>query len=199
MPTGRMTLFLLLAMCFSSFAWAVRHHFVCDRMSLLMRLTALFGFVLASFQAAAIFLAASPRSIPLAIGGLLYFLSLLTFWWAVRVTRSRRLSIAFSNDEPRYLLRTGPYRFVRHPFYLSYTLFWIAGLVAVPRWYFLAGVAAIFTSYYLAARMEEAKYANSSLAAAYQVYRAETGMFLPRFTERTSSGGGSDQLGVHHE
>ena len=127
MPGGRLTLLLLLVMCFASFGWALRSHFVCRRMSGLMHLTAAVGISLGSLQALAIFLATSAGAIQCGIAGLLYAVSLVIFWWTTKVTRDRRLSVAFSADKPHHLLKRGPYRFVRHPFYASYGLFWLAG------------------------------------------------------------------------
>jgi protein-S-isoprenylcysteine O-methyltransferase Ste14 len=180
----RVILLLLTAACLSSFAWALRSHFVCYRLSILMRLTAAAGMVLGVLQTMALFLAASPHAVQFTISALLCGASLLIFWWTISVTRSRRLSVAFSADEPRHLLRNGPYRFVRHPFYVSYSLFWMAGFIAVPRWYLLPGITAMFIFYFCAARIEEAKFANSALFETYEQYRSQTGMFLPRF--RTS-------------
>ena len=181
MPGGRLTLLLLLVMCFASFGWALRSHFVCSRISRLLRLTAVVGIILACLQSFAIFFEAGAGAVQSGIAALLYAVSLVIFWWTTKVTRDRRLSVAFSPDEPHYLLKRGPYRFVRHPFYASYSLFWLAGLIATPRWYLLPGIVVMFMLYWRAARMEEAKFANSPLSEAYEDYRSQTGMFLPRF------------------
>jgi protein-S-isoprenylcysteine O-methyltransferase Ste14 len=181
----RVTLLLLMVACLSSFAWALRSHFVYYRMSILMRLTAGVGMGVGGLQAMAIFLAVGPHPVRFTISSLIYGVSLVIFWWTTTVTRSQRLSVAFSADEPHHLLRNGPYEFVRHPFYASYGLFWMAGFIAAPRWYLLPGIMAMFFSYLRAARMEEVKFANSALSEAYEHYRSQTGMFLPRF-RRTS-------------
>ena len=178
---ARVTLLLLLVACLSSFAWALRRHFVCQQLSLFMRLTAVAGLIVGILQMMAMSLATSVRTMQFAFGVTLYAVSFAIFWWTIRVTRGRRLSVAFSTDQPRHLLKTGPYRFVRHPFYASYSLFWVAGFIAVPRWYVLPGIAAMLMLYFSAARMEEAKFANSALSESYEYYRSQTGMFLPRF------------------
>lgn len=115
-----------------------------------------------------------------AAGLALYAASLGLFWWCVRVNRSRPLSLAFSADLPCHLVAAGPYAAVRHPFYLSYLLCWIAGVVATGFWPLLATVAAMAWIYHRAALMEEAKFAASPLAEAYARYAAGTGRYLPR-------------------
>ena len=191
MLDGRATLLLMLVACLSSFGWALKKHFICHQLTLFMRLTAAVGLMVAMLQVMAILLASRVRTTQFAIGIVLYAASFAIFWWTINITRARRLSVAFSTDEPRQLLMTGPFRFVRHPFYASYSLFWIAGFIAVPRWYVLPGTAAMLMFYFSAARMEEAKFANSALSESYEYYRSRTGMFLPRFrkiwnTEETS-------------
>jgi len=74
----------------------------------------------------------------------------------------------------------GPYRYVRHPFYLSYSLFWLAGAVAVPYWPMIVGSLGMLTLYYRAAAQEEQTIARSGLSAEYEAYKRTTGMFLPR-------------------
>jgi steroid 5-alpha reductase family enzyme len=193
MQAWRVTLLLLLMACFSSFAWALRRHFVSSRMSVLMRLTATLGTVLAIVQVIAIFAAQGFGAIRSVSSFLFYNASLASFWWTVSATRTQRLSVAFSADRPGFLLQSGPYRFVRHPFYLTYSLFWIAGLVAAPRWYSFIGVAVMLSLYVSAAKMEEAKFAHSGLQDLYESYRAQTGMFLPRLRGRHEWPGGGLQ------
>ena len=180
MEVWRVTLLLLITVGFSSFAWALRGHFVSDQMSVLMRFTAVFGAVSTGLQSFAIFEGGNPGPGRTAAGALLYALSIAAFWWTVTVTRSRRLSVAFSGAEPDHLLQTGPYRFVRHPFYVAYSLFWIAGVVAVFRWYLIPCITVMFVAYFCAARMEESKFESSNLGELYESYRARTGMFVPR-------------------
>jgi len=181
MLAWRVTLLLMLLVCLSSFGWAVGRHFVCQQLTVLMRLTAAVGLVVGMLEAIAIFRATIIRPGQFVIAVVLCAASLAIFWWTTRVTRARRLSVAFSADEPHHLLIAGPYRFVRHPFYVSYSLFWIAGLIAVPRWYLVPGIALMIGLYIRAARMEEGKFANSALSESYEYYRSQTGMFLPRF------------------
>src|SRR5262252_1720224 len=182
MLVWRVTLLWFCLACFFSFAWALKRHFVSRSMSLLVRLTAVVGILSAGLQTLAILEAGRFAAARSAVSALCYTASLSGFWWAVSATRSRRLSVAFSPDQPTHLLQAGPYRFVRHPFYAAYSLFWIAGMVAAPRWYLLPLVTLMLAAYFCAARMEEAKFANSTLCGLYECYRSKTGMFLPRLT-----------------
>jgi protein-S-isoprenylcysteine O-methyltransferase Ste14 len=114
-------------------------------------------------------------------GLLLFLLAHLLFWSAVAVHRQDPPAIAFSDRPPRSLVTGGPYRLVRHPFYASYLVAWLAGAcVAGSPWLALAA-AWMFVFYYLAASREEAELlASGALGAEYRRYRRRTGMFLPR-------------------
>ncbi len=106
--------------------------------------------------------------------------SLALFWSAIRANRTRPLSFAFSEDEPRHLVNTGPYRWIRHPFYSAYLLAWLAVPVATLQPLMLVPLLAMGAIYVSAARVEEQKFAASALAAAYARYRDATGAFMPK-------------------
>lgn len=113
------------------------------------------------------------------VGLALYAVALALFWWAIAATRKKNFSIAFSSDVPNLLVSSGPYAWVRHPFYTSYVLYWIAGPVgtgALWLWVFPAIMAVL---YWRAARAEEEKFARSDFAEAYNAYKARTWMFAP--------------------
>lgn len=107
--------------------------------------------------------------------------SLGLFWWAIAASRDFGLSHVFDKTKPNSLLSSGPYAYVRHPFYTSYIIFW-AGL-ALASWNLIAiiPVAVIIMIYTKAARLEEGKFANSGLNEAYSSYRERAGMFWPKF------------------
>ena len=60
----------------------------------------------------------------------IFVASLALFLWAAKTSRSKRLRLAFDPESPRSVVRTGPYRYIRHPFYASYILFWLGCFVA---------------------------------------------------------------------
>ena len=115
---------------------------------------------------------------PIAV--LLFVLALVIFGWAVRATRRTPPTLAFSDDQPSFLLHDGPYHYVRHPFYLAYLTFWVGTAAATPGAVGWVTPLVMLVVYWIAAGFEERKFARSSLAGAYASYKAKVGMFLPR-------------------
>jgi len=113
---------------------------------------------------------------------LLLALSVALYEWARQTIWGRRFGLGWGEHVPEALCATGPYRYIRHPIYLSYLLAFLAALIALPHWLtatiFFAN-AALFT---YAAVDDEKKLAASPLAAEYAAYRERTGMFLPSFS-----------------
>ena len=109
----------------------------------------------------------------------LYAVALVVFWWCVGVNRARPCSLAFSGDAPGHIVTSGPYALVRHPFYSSYDLCWVAGLLATGWWPLAGTVVVMQVIYHRAALAEEAKFAASPLGREYAHYAARTGRFLP--------------------
>jgi protein-S-isoprenylcysteine O-methyltransferase Ste14 len=77
--------------------------------------------------------------------------SAFIFWWARKIFKAKNPSFAFSSNNPKNIILIGPYKYVRHPFYLSYTLAWIAGSLATSLWLLLTFVAMLII-YYLSAK-----------------------------------------------
>lgn len=117
-------------------------------------------------------------------GIILASVSLLIFWLSVLSHRSRRPSYAFVRTQPQTFVSTGPYRWVRHPFYLSFMLAATAGACIAGQPLLLLTVIVLFGCYYTAAKSEEASFVQTDFASAYESYRTTTGMFLPRLWSR---------------
>ena len=102
--------------------------------------------------------------------------------WARHIVWGRRFGIAWGDRVPGAVCADGPYRWVRHPLYLSYLIAYLAALVALPHW--LTATVFLFNCplFAHAARHDERQIAASALAADYAAYRERTGMFLPRFS-----------------
>jgi protein-S-isoprenylcysteine O-methyltransferase Ste14 len=79
--------------------------------------------------------------------------------------------------EERALMAAGPYRYIRHPIYLSFILIG-TGLVLVAHTFLMLPVLGMV--WYSDYRGEEAELARS-FGAEYDAYRRRTGAFLPRF------------------
>jgi len=166
--------------CFGSFSWAVEFHFrKSDENPRGMQAVSVLSVV--AFSWFVYGLGTRPggyRVVPFGLCAL----SLLLFWWCILHTGPKPFTLAFSLDLPAFLDTKGPYRVARHPFYLSYLLFWVATALAVPG--ALSWVAPVIMGalYSLAATREEAKFANGVLNGEYQAYRTQTGMFFPLLT-----------------
>lgn len=169
------------ACCFASFVWAMKYHFrTVERFPIGARAIQLAGGLFILAHLVALLQPGSSRGAAAVIALLLYGASFVLFWVCVRINRGQPLSVAFSNDKPRHLMTRGPYRYVRHPFYASYSLAWIAGIVASAQPWLLLSLLVMGAIYYRAAIQEEQKFASGELAAAYEDYRRRTGMFIPR-------------------
>ena len=110
----------------------------------------------------------------------LYTLSIGLFTWAVRACRQHPPTAIFETDVPTYFVDRGPYQYVRHPFYATYILFWLASWVASNSWAALVSLIVMSAIYVHGAREEEAKFRASAFAAAYAQYRRRTGFLTPR-------------------
>lgn len=170
--------------CFSSFAWAIRSHFSNTDQpikSIGMRAITILGILSFVAEVAAIAVSLDGNFATRSMALILYAGSLVIFWSAVKATKTHRLTLAFTDDEPVFLIQTGPYRYVRHPFYLAYSLFWLAGVFAANSWYPVFIPAVMISLYLAAAVSEERKFASSEeFAAQYREYKSRTGLVLPK-------------------
>ena len=105
--------------------------------------------------------------------------SLCLYEWARRTIRGRRFAVIFGGTVPEAVCDSGPYAYIRHPFYASYVIGFTAALAAFPNvitalgwlmatWFFVHG-----------ARHDEKAISDSPLASPYADYRRRTGMFFP--------------------
>jgi protein-S-isoprenylcysteine O-methyltransferase Ste14 len=115
-----------------------------------------------------------------AIAGIaMYIAASLLFLSAVDAARRVPLPRAFVDDPmPAGLITRGPFLFIRHPFYVAYTLAWLAAPVAThaPVITVLALIAV--AAYIVAARREE-RQLEERFGEAYRAYRLGTGYVLP--------------------
>lgn len=109
----------------------------------------------------------------------LLVLASVVFLWALKSSQSR-LSEIYSTDLPVFINRKGAYDLVRHPFYTSYLLMYLAGACVTPPPALLIQTLVMFAFYYNGARFEEGKFAESELRDQYNAYKNEVGMFFPK-------------------
>lgn len=106
-------------------------------------------------------------------------LSMLIFWWAVKSFSGIPPNIAATPGEINFLNTKGPYKYVRHPFYLSYIIFWFGASVAVQTIDVLLFVSILVGMYFKAARREEKDIISSAFGDEYLNYKKSVGMFFP--------------------
>jgi protein-S-isoprenylcysteine O-methyltransferase Ste14 len=81
--------------------------------------------------------------------------SILLFGWSATTIRGYGFSASFTRHASRDLVDFGPFKYVRHPFYTSYLLYWLAFTLTPGGPIPLAIFAAMFLLYDKAAREEE--------------------------------------------
>src|SRR5437868_3268274 len=111
------------------------------------------AFVVASMSHSVALVAAKHVAQGWRIAGLTMFaISHIVFWSSVWAHGSRRPGVAFTTDLPEALVRRGPYRWVRHPFYLAYVIAWCAGSVVTATPWLAIAALAMFLVYRAAAK-----------------------------------------------
>lgn len=116
----------------------------------------------------------------LPIGLALQIASIGLFFAAIRASRGAGFGVAFGGEDSDRICTQGPYRYVRHPFYTSYMMFWIGCLLISPTMVLVGAVVAITAMYFLAASREESYLLSTPAGAVYSEYQSRTGRFLPR-------------------
>lgn len=109
----------------------------------------------------------------------LYLLAALLFLSALESARRVPLPRTLVDAPlPKALITTGPFAVVRHPFYVSYSLAWLAAPVAthVPLTTLFAAIAGV--TYIVAARREE-RLLEAHFGEAYRAYRSKSRALMP--------------------
>jgi protein-S-isoprenylcysteine O-methyltransferase Ste14 len=97
--------------------------------------------------------------------------------WTLR-NLGRNLTDTVVTRRDHTLVTTGPYRWVRHPFYAAVALIMLSNALIAANWFLLVGGAVIITLLAIRVRIEEAQLL-ARFGAAYQAYLDRTGRFLP--------------------
>jgi protein-S-isoprenylcysteine O-methyltransferase Ste14 len=101
----------------------------------------------------------------------------LLFWTLRRLGRNLTDTVVTRREHT--LVTSGPYRWVRHPFYDALALLLIAIALVAANWFLLVTGAMFFALIAIRSRTEEANLA-ARFGESYRVYRSRTGRFLPR-------------------
>jgi protein-S-isoprenylcysteine O-methyltransferase Ste14 len=81
------------------------------------------------------------------------------------------------------LVTSGPYQYVRHPFYVAFILAVVANALTTANWFLLLTGAAAWLFVVLRTPREEAKLVER-FGQAYRDYRDQTGMLFPHLSRR---------------
>lgn len=106
--------------------------------------------------------------------------SVASTWWIFR-TLGLNITRTSKTRDNATLVTTGPYRFVRHPFYVNVALaFWSLSLVT-RSWWFAAWILPALMFLAIRTRKEEANL-EARFGDAWREYVARTGRFVPRLS-----------------
>ena len=143
------------------------------------------GTLLSLVHLTAIFLL-EPRSDRFAIAGvMMYTVAVALFLAAIEAANRTRLQRAFVDlPLPDRLVTDGPYRWVRHPFYVGYIIGALAPMVAIDHGVVFAASSLMVLMTVTAAIREERVWLSSPRADAYRDYCTRTGMFFPKLRQR---------------
>ena len=122
-------------------------------------------------------------AIVLDIVGMMFVVGAIAMMVATMATNRVPLALWHQDGDkntPRQIVTFGPYRFVRHPFYVSFLLLVIGSLFIARDPVTASAVPLAFVILGWTVRNEEKKLLASPLGAEYGAYRERTGRFFPR-------------------
>lgn len=108
-------------------------------------------------------------------------ISQILFLTTAVYVRNKKFSKIFNQTAPKQYFSSGPFRFIRHPFYSSYIFCYLSLILIRPVSILTMFVVVILVYYFQAAKSEEQNFLKSDLSEDYSVYQNRTGMFFPRF------------------
>jgi protein-S-isoprenylcysteine O-methyltransferase Ste14 len=100
----------------------------------------------------------------------------LALWARVHLGKnwSGRITVKVEHE----LIRSGPYRFLRHPIYTGLLAMYIGPALVTGEWLALAGVVVACVAYWRKIRLEEATL-DTAFGADYEAYRRNTWALVP--------------------
>ena len=111
------------------------------------------------------------------IGVALYVMATALILWTFR-TLGRNITDTVVTRHEHTLVTRGPYRWVRHPFYVSVALMMAGSTLAAANWFLAVASALFFFLIAIRTRTEEQKLVER-FGDAYSDYMQETGRFWP--------------------
>jgi protein-S-isoprenylcysteine O-methyltransferase Ste14 len=122
---------------------------------------------------------------PLALCGCIFALcSVLLYEWSRRTVVDRNFYIGLAGEVPPSVCDAGPYRYVRHPFYLSYIVAFVGVGAAFPS-LVVSGVCLVNVGLFVYMAFDDERVLlGSAIVADYQAYRGRVGMLVPRLASK---------------
>ena len=121
------------------------------------------------------FLAAAP--LPMMLGVALVAAGLAFTVWA-RIYLGRNWSATVTLKQDHDLVRSGPYRFVRHPIYSGLLVAFVGSALVRGEWRAVVAVVIAFAALWRKLRLDE-RWLEENFGAAYARYRAEVAALIP--------------------
>lgn len=123
-----------------------------------------------------------PKEIARPLGILITFAGLSLSVWAILYIKGGILGIV----KPRLniLVKDGPYKFIRHPFYLGMAIIFTGVTVTLRNWLGLAGVFILFLPCEIYRAQFEDKALFRKFGVEWRDYANQTGFFLPFLKKR---------------
>ena len=106
----------------------------------------------------------------------------ILFVWTFQ-TLGRNLTDTVVTRRDHTLVTTGPYKYVRHPFYLAFLIAIVGGSIVAANWFLLLTGLIPFAFLVARTRIEEEKLIER-FGDDYRTYMARTGRFFPRISGR---------------
>lgn len=105
-------------------------------------------------------------------------LSVASTWWVFR-TLGLNVTRTSKPRDNATLVTSGPYRFVRHPFYVNVALAFGSLSLVTRSWWFIVWIGVALALLAVRTRREEANL-EARFGDAWRAYAARTGRFVPR-------------------
>ena len=115
-------------------------------------------------------------------GAILASGSFVLYEWTRRTAVDRNFYVGLAGEVPAMVCDAGPYHYVRHPFYLSYMLAFVAVAVGFPS-FIVSGVCLLNIGLFVYMAIDDERVLlASAMAVDYRTYQGRVGMFVPRFS-----------------